>query len=197
MYDPPDFREERPEVLHGVIRAQPLETSRLRLVAATIAHLDAELAGGGGLATLLGARIPSGWPPGLHDAEAVRFFRARLLADGAAAAGWYAWYAIAHSEGGAPATLIGSGGYMGPPAPDGTVEIGYSVVESERRRGYASEMVGALVARALAQPGVTRVVAEARTDNAPSQGVLVRCDFRLEGPGRDADHGRWRYAPQA
>jgi RimJ/RimL family protein N-acetyltransferase len=170
-----------------------IPTERLDLVATTLAHLDAELAGAGGLSSLLGARVPPDWPPGLYDRDAMRFFHDRLTALGDAAAGWFGWYAIARATGSAPATLVGSGGYMGPPDADGTVEIGYSVVESGRRRGYATEMVRALVARAVATPGVTRVVAEARTDNPASQRVLERCGFRLEGAGRDAEHGRWRF----
>ena len=44
----------------------------------------------------------------------------------------------------ATASVIGDAGFFGPPGDDGTVEVGYSIVPSRRRRGLASEAVGAL-----------------------------------------------------
>ena len=40
--------------------------------------------------------------------------------------------------------LVAAGGYFGPPA-GGSVEIGYSVIPEARERGYATELVEALV----------------------------------------------------
>ena len=44
-----------------------------------------------------------------------------------------------------PPTLVGAGGYFGPPDADGTVEIGYSVLPEWQRHGYATQMTEALV----------------------------------------------------
>lgn len=38
-------------------------TNRLELVPATVALLQAELVGVGEFSALLGARVPTGWPP--------------------------------------------------------------------------------------------------------------------------------------
>ena len=92
---------------------------------------------------------------------------------------------------GRPATLVGGCGYFGPPADDGTVEIGYSVVPEHRRQGYAGECVEALTARALATPGVRWVVAEVHQDNAASVGVLRRCGFHWVSAGREAGYDRY------
>ena len=94
----------------------------------TLAHLDADLAGPHALAALLGARVPPGWPPGELDRGALEFFRSRLLEHGDAAAPWYAWYAVTTVPPATEAALVGSCGFRGPPAADGSVEIGYSVV---------------------------------------------------------------------
>lgn len=56
-------------------------------------------------------------------------------------------------------TLIGLGGYAGPPTSDGSVEIGYSIAPSYQRQGLATELTLALVDFALANPGVSRVLA--------------------------------------
>ena len=48
---------------------------------------------------------------------------------------------------------VGSMGFKAPPDTTGTVEIGYAVNRSQRGRGYATEMAGALVAWALRPAG--------------------------------------------
>jgi RimJ/RimL family protein N-acetyltransferase len=168
-----------------------LTTDRLLLVPATVEHLEAELYTPGRLSELLSAVVPAGWPPGLYDRDAMAFFHAGLTEAGAAAAGWYAWYAIRRATADCPAMLVASGGYFGPPASDGSVEIGYSVVPACCGRGYATELVGALTNRALGVEGVRRVVAEADGQNAASIKVLKRCGFVLVGAGREMGHARF------
>jgi ribosomal-protein-alanine N-acetyltransferase len=128
------------------------------------------------LAEMLAAVIPVSWPPGQYDDNAMRFFRSRLVAEGPRAIGWYGWYAVLRASERVPPILVASGGYMGPPA-DGRVEIGYSVVPEWRGRGIATELIAALAARALATPGISRVVAHVATDNVPSQRALLRAGF--------------------
>jgi hypothetical protein len=82
---------------------------------------------------------------------------------------------------------------MGPPLADGTVEVGYSVVPEERGRGYATEVVQALTARALAAPDVQRVVAEVHEENAASLKVMERCGFYRLGTGREPGHHRYQH----
>ncbi len=161
-----------------------LRTPRLDLVAASAAHHAAELESPAVLARLLGAEVPPGWPPGEYDRPAIEYFRARLI-ENPDGVGWFGWYAVRRRVGAAPALVVGAGGYFGPPGPDGVVEIGYSVVESFRAQGFASELVEALVARAFATPGVVRVVAQTRPENVGSVRVLERCGFALEGLGRE------------
>src|SRR5687767_15036599 len=104
-----------------------LRTPRLTLIAATLQHLDAELKGRGFLEGLLDAAVPDSWPPGEYDIDAIRFFRERLIEEGAAAEGWYGWYAVADGSAGERRRLVGAAGYFGPPDDEGVVEIGYSV----------------------------------------------------------------------
>ncbi len=87
-------------------------------------------------------------------------------------------------------TVIGDIGFMGPPDGDGAVEVGYSVVPGWRRRGIATEAGSALVAWALAQPGVTAVLAECDTRNVASIRTLERLGFRRTGT--DDEVMRWR-----
>jgi RimJ/RimL family protein N-acetyltransferase len=72
---------------------------------------------------------------------------------------------------------VGTVGFFGPPDGNGTVMIGYGLVEPARCRGYATEAVRALVSYAARQPAVKRVVADTEKDNAPSQRVLDKAGF--------------------
>ena len=159
---------------HAILDGPLISTPRLTLVAATAAILDAELEGPEALSSVLSAVVPEGWPPGEYDRPAIEFFRARI-AEQPQMADWYAWYAI--SRGLAPPTLVASGGYFGPPLPDGIVEIGYSVVPAQERRGYATELVGALVQHAFSDPRVSRVIAHTDETNLASVTVLRRNGF--------------------
>jgi [ribosomal protein S5]-alanine N-acetyltransferase len=170
-----------------------IHTERLDLIAATVEHFQAELEAPEQLGPMLGAVVPPSWPAGLHDRDAMTFFRARLLEGGQAVVGWYGWYAVLRAAEGRPATLVASGGYLGPPGADGTVEIGYSAAEEWRGHGYVTELVQALTARALATPGVQRVVAEVHEENTASLKVMERCDFHRVGRGRDPGYHRYEH----
>jgi ribosomal-protein-alanine N-acetyltransferase len=154
-----------------------IRTRRLQLVAVTLAHIEAELQDGQALGALLGVSIPSSWPPGEYDRDAMEFFRGRLLAGGPSHLGWYCWYAIGCDTDGRRENLLAAAGYFGPPS-DGSVEVGYSVIPEARGCGYATEIVDALVGRAFEEPGVRVVIAHTVDSNVPSTRVLLRCGFR-------------------
>jgi RimJ/RimL family protein N-acetyltransferase len=59
------------------------------------------------------------------------------------------------------------------------VTVGYGLAAGARGNGYATEALRALVAWALAQPGVVRVEADTTHANFPSQRVMERAGMRL------------------
>lgn len=162
-----------------VERPLELTTLRLRLIAATPALLRAEVEGIAQLCAALGVAVPPVWPPegGEYDRDAAAFFLSMLERGGADAAGWYSWYVLHRPEPGGTGELVASVGYMGPPDPAGSVEIGYSVCAAWRGRGFATEITAALIENAV-QRGATQVRAHARADNAASLMVLARNGFR-------------------
>jgi [ribosomal protein S5]-alanine N-acetyltransferase len=165
-------------------------SSRLDLVPATVALLDAELESHSRLASLLDASIPEGWPPGEYDRSAVEYFRARS-AENAEAVGWYGWYALLRSRDEGLRILIGAGGFHGPPTSDGLLEIGYSVLPAFEGQGYATELVRALVCHAFAAERVRRVIAHTNAENTGSIKVLERAGFHFAGYGQES--GRVEY----
>ena len=165
-------------------------TPRLLILAASRALLTAELHKPHYFPVLLGAALPADWPPGEYDQEAMRFFLEQLTAGGRTAAGWYNWYALRKAEGDTPRTLIGAGGFMGPPDAAGTAEIGYSIAADWRGQGLATELVGGLVQQAAATGMVRRLLAHTDADNLASQKVLLANGFRPDGSVED---GRLRF----
>lgn len=170
-----------------MIASFQLHTPKLTLIEAHRDHLSIEIETPSRLAEALQASVPESWPPGEYDLGAMNYFRDCLDAGGDSVRGWYAWYAMREADGHAPRTLVGAAGYFGPPDSKGVVEIGYSVAEEWRRRGYALEIVNALVARAFGQREVTQVMAHVLADNHASIGVLSRCGFVADG---EDEHGR-------
>jgi RimJ/RimL family protein N-acetyltransferase len=159
-----------------------IATEQLDLVPATPELLRKALGPRAGLAAALGARVPESWPPQYLDAAAIEFTLARL-AEGERHAGWWMYFILLRESGG-ERTLVGSGGYAGPPA-DGAVEVGYGIVPDHQRRGYASEAVRGFVKRAFVRPDITRVTAQTLPELEASIGVLLKCGFRRAGAGAE------------
>ncbi|ALW84189.1 hypothetical protein AUC43_03205 [Hymenobacter sedentarius] len=162
------------------------QTPRLIILAASRALLTAELHKPQYFPVLLGAAMPADWPPGEYDREAMHYFLEQLTAGGRDSAGWFGWYALRKATDATPRTLIGTGGFMGPPDAEGTAEIGYSISADWRRQGLATELVSGLVQQAAATGMVRQLVAHTETENLGSQQVLLRNDFVLAGPAADA-----------
>jgi len=167
-------------------------TRRLRLVPATVDLARAEIAGGATLGALLGAAVPSNWPPE-SAADALDYFLALLEAN-PGHSGWLGWYAIADAEGAGP-TLVASGGFFGPPDGEGTIETGYSVLPQYQRRGYATEMIAGLIGWATSHASVRRVVARTDRENVGSRKVLGALGFEEAGP--TGEPGELRYVRES
>lgn len=89
---------------------------------------------------------------------------------------WYAIWIIDSKDG----SRVGDLCFKGVNG-DGSVEIGYGIIETQQGCGYATEAVNAAVTWALLHPGVTRVEAETEPDNQASQRVLAKCGFVPSG----------------
>jgi RimJ/RimL family protein N-acetyltransferase len=144
-----------------------LETSRLRLHALT--GEEAELLGAGAL--------PAPWMyapeyplPDTRDGVGL------YLRHGDQA---YGFHFVVRRE---DDRVIGEIGFVAPPR-GGVVMIGYAIVPSARRQGYATEAIAALTAWALAQLDVDQVRAQTLPDNEASIRALLRAGFEEDEPG--------------
>ncbi|HEX4383332.1 MAG TPA: GNAT family protein [Myxococcales bacterium] len=89
------------------------------------------------------------------------------------------WYFIKSRE------LVGLGGFAGLPA-DGSVEIGYSILEQYQRQGFAVEAMTALIERAFSFPGIQVIAIQTLPELIASIRTAERLGFQLAGPGAEA-----------
>jgi [ribosomal protein S5]-alanine N-acetyltransferase len=162
-----------------------LQTPRLTLIATTLEHIQAELEAPERLTILLDAYVSPTWPTGEYDRSAMEFFRDRFEEGGKEVEGWYGWYAIRPADMEFPRALVGVGGYIGPPNDEGIVEIGYSVLPEWQRKGYATEIVKALVEQAFHHDRIVKVIAHTKESVPASIGVLLKCGFQSVGAEPD------------
>src|SRR6478609_1758518 len=175
----------------------PISSRRLSLVA-----LDAETL------TLMASGQPSSqfrWPawwPDPDDRGHVALWRRRAIAAGPS--DWGPRAVVID-----PSTMIGHAGFHLPPQPitdaladptfDGAcddpsgsaVEVGYTIFPEHRRRGYATEVLTALVTWAWTTSDVSTILASVAEANTASVGVLERVGgFRVIGSCRTSDGTR-------
>ncbi len=85
--------------------------------------------------------------------------------------------------------VVGHAGFHGHPADVSRAEIGYTVLEADRRQGYATEAVLGLVDW-VRDRGVGEVYLSMTPDNAASIGVATKAGFTHVGDQMDPDDGR-------
>jgi [ribosomal protein S5]-alanine N-acetyltransferase len=157
-------------------------TNRLELISATVDLARAEMNDLAKLTVALGVPLPQTWPPPLNDEHSQRSFLRSLEQARPEGAGWHLWYCI-HRQ---PRALVGSAGFKGAPQ-NGTVEVGYSMLESHQRNGYCTEAVQALLAWAFAHPEITMVIGHTLLELTPSIRVMEKCGFVFAGEGAIED----------
>ncbi len=157
-----------------------------RLVAFSVAALDAEERSAEALCAHLKVVQPVNWPPPFNEDAVRNWFRDQLRADPSLAP-WLGHYVVCAMDG--RETLVGTAGYKGPPDASGVVEIGYSIVPAYHRMGIGTAMVAVLVGQAFADARVKRVTAETPVTFTASRGLLEKCGFGFVGNRVDPEDG--------
>lgn len=160
---------------------------QVRLIATTLAHLEAEDSSGEALSRLLGLSPPAEWPPENNDAATRNWLRNRLL-EVPTDTTWGGYYVCVDD-----AQLVGSAGFHGPPH-EGVVEIGYSIIPSWQQRGLGTRAARLLCELAFTDPRITAIKAQTLPRLAFSQRVLTNCGFTYQGAHEDPTEGTvWSY----
>jgi RimJ/RimL family protein N-acetyltransferase len=146
-----------------------LTTKRLRFINASPEILQKMLQGNVELAAHLGIVVPDHWTE-FGDAPFVHVLK--MLGKDPASQQWWTWLPILKDEN----KLIGNCGYKGPPQ-NGSVEIGYEVIQAYRGIGLATEIAACLVDHAFNFPEVKQVIAHTLPAENASCKVLKKCGF--------------------
>ena len=176
--------------LRGRLNTAPVTSERLELVSMSPQFIEALLAGRRDEAVAEGGfTFPESWPDA-HDRGFLNF-RLRQMRERPENQEWYV-YAVVLPEGERP--MIGHAGFHGPPGANAVkaadaVEVGYSVFVPYRRRGYATEVVRALIGWASREHGIRRFIASISPENEPSLALASRLGFRHIGQHWDEEDG--------
>jgi len=87
--------------------------------------------------------------------------------------GFESWLIITKEE----MKIIGDIGFKGIPNPSGEVDLGYGIIETEQRKGYAIEAAKALSNWALSHPNVKTITAKCLLNNYGSFKILEKLNF--------------------
>ena len=155
------------------------ETDRLRVSPLTPESIDAAAGDRKLLAQLLEAEVSVEWP----EAE-MREFLPLLAEQLRANPAKMQWGGVMISK--VEPKLLGdigfhAGGSFGPLSRGADCEVGYSVLEPFRNRGYATEGLRGLLKWGFTRLKLGRVVGRCEVSNVASQRVLERSGMRLLG----------------
>jgi ribosomal-protein-alanine N-acetyltransferase len=134
---------------------------------------------------LMGVVLPDEFP----EDGTKRFFARRLkqMREDARSREWCPYLVVLDGQ------MIGHAGYHGPPGTNAVedpeaVEIGYTIEEPYRGRGYATAAAVELLRRAE-ERGVRRFVACSSPDNEPSLAIIRKLGFKHTGEQMDEEDG--------
>lgn len=87
--------------------------------------------------------------------------------------GFESWMIVLKDE----MTIIGDIGFKGKPNHLGAVDIGYGIIDSERKKGYASEASRGLIKWAFSNSEVVLITAKCLIENVDSTKILTKLNF--------------------
>ncbi|WP_028775998.1 GNAT family N-acetyltransferase [Shimazuella kribbensis] len=162
-----------------------LETNRLLLRTLELDLLEAATQRDTKEIEALGYKTNGEWPEP-EFAEALPYFR-ELLIKNNGTKGFDSWIALKKDT----KEIVGSVGFLGNPASDGLIEIGFGTNQSHRRKGYCFEAVQKLLSWAWTQKEIKGIVSRCEPDNIGSKNILVKLGFQLDH--EDAGFLYWTY----
>ena len=149
-----------------------LETNRLLLIPMTIDFVDALINGDKRAYTLFDIKSSEEWPS--NDIfEVLPIIKESLLMK-KEPDGFEAWIFIDKSD----RNIVGDGGFKGEPNENGEIDIGYGIVKSKRRKGYAFEAVSELIRWGFTHPSVKYITADCLNENEASIKLLEKLGMK-------------------
>jgi len=174
---------------------EDLTSARLDLIAVTPESLHIQQKNTPTMRAELGAAIgtlvPEEWPHENWEPHVFEYLL-NLYSVDPEAIGWCRYLALRHPGG---RTLIGSFG-CGLPRPEtGEAELGYGILPSWQRQGYAPEAVLAMLPWLESRRPIRAFVAQTFPHLYGSIRVLEKCGFHHAGPGFEENTILFRRSP--
>jgi ribosomal-protein-alanine N-acetyltransferase len=166
------------------VTVAPIHSERLELISLSPETIDALLAGSPTALT-----VPEGWPS-QGDGQWLR----RRAEQMRGSPDWQEWLVRAVVVADDGRQTIGHAGFHGPPGINGlraedAVEVGYTIFEPYRGRGYATEAARALMGWARDEHGIRRFIASVAPGNEPSLAIVRKLGFVQTGTQWDEEDG--------
>ena len=152
-----------------------ITTGRLYLIPFTIGICEATLNHNYTVLTDMGITLGTGWPDeDTLDTLPRIINNLRLVTE---PTGFESWMIIEKETN----AIIGDAGFKGRPDWRGDIDLGYGIISSARRRGYATEAAQGLIGWAFKQTGLKRITARCEASNAGSIKVIQALGFNNTG----------------
>ncbi len=163
----------------------PIPTRRLELISLSPDAIESLFAGDHAAAEEeMGLSIPRDWPePGDERWLTIRLGQMR------SDPGFQLWAVRLMALRVSARVMVGHVGFHGPPDLRRAVEMGYTVLPSYRRRGYATEAVRGLMDWAVRDQGIRRFRLSISPTNVASLALASRLRFRYVGEHVDERNG--------
>ncbi len=150
-----------------------IQTDRLKLLPFTIQICEEALSSSTSRLTDLGIMPTRDWP----DLETLDTLPRIInnLNKVQSPTGFESWMVIHKNTN----ILMGDIGFKGAPNEYGEVDLGYGIVQTETKKGYAKEAALGLIEWAFKQAGVKAITANCSEDNFASQKILTFLNFNV------------------
>jgi [ribosomal protein S5]-alanine N-acetyltransferase len=177
--------------IFGASNPEPyaIRTLRLDLLPVTSESLLSQVGFGpatrSSLGSILDAQIPEEWPPE-HWESHVLDYLLNLIATHPDSVGWVRYLLLRPGSSAPQASgriLIGTVGSGFPKPETGEAEVGYGILPSWQRRGFAPEALEALLPWLASQSQIRAFVAQTYPHLRGSIRVLEKCGFSPAGAG--------------
>ena len=149
-----------------------LETKRLLLIPMTIDFIEGLINGDKKAYSLFDIKPSEEWPS--KDIFDVLPMIKESLLQKKEPDGFDSWIFIDKFD----RSIVGDGGFKGEPNEDGGIDIGYGIVKSKRRNGYAFEAVSELIRWGFSKSNVKYITADCLNENEPSIKLLEKLGMK-------------------
>lgn len=166
------------------MKLKNIDTKRLTLIPITLQAAENLISGGNAEVEKLGLKVNKAWPT--DDTRDILPIIVEVLKENEPS-GFETWMIVKKDNN----EIIGDIGFHGGPDEAGEVEIGYGIVEEERKNGFGFEAARAIFNWAIEKENVNVIKADCLINNIPSAKILEK--LGMKETNRDDELIYWRY----